>query len=89
MKHIQGTQSRPVHGRNHHAAVFRLNFLKGIDFFSTSEKYYVVYQNVDQLTESNQVFLNGYAVGRVSNIQIQQKKGSGGSGVGHQSRKLF
>ena len=53
---------------------FGFNFLKGIDFFSTSDKYYVVYQNVDQLTESNQVFLNGYAVGRVSNIQIQQQK---------------
>ena len=53
---------------------FGFNFLKGIDFFSTSDKYYVVYQNVDQLTESNQVFLNGYAVGRVSDIQIQQQK---------------
>lgn len=53
---------------------FGFNFLKGIDFFSTSDKYYVVYQNVDQLTESNQVFLNGYAVGRVSRIQIQQQK---------------
>lgn len=49
-------------------------FLKGIDFFSTSNKYYVVYQNIDKLTESNQVFMNGYAVGRVSDIQIQQRK---------------
>jgi len=49
-------------------------FLKGIDFFSTTHKFYVVYQNVDKLTESNQVYLNGYAVGRVSNIQIQQQK---------------
>lgn len=53
---------------------FGFNFLKGIDFFSTSNKYYVVYKNVDKLTESNQVFLNGYAVGRVSDIQIQQLK---------------
>ncbi|MBA4054249.1 MAG: MCE family protein [Marivirga sp.] len=53
---------------------FGFNFLKGIDFFSTSNKYYVVYKNVDKLTESNQVFLNGYAVGRVSNIQIEQLK---------------
>lgn len=49
-------------------------FLKGIDFFSTTHKYYVVYQNVDKLTESNQIFLNGTAVGRVSDIQIQQAK---------------
>jgi len=49
------------------------NFLKGIDFFSSSNKYYAIYQNVDKLTESNQVFLNGYAVGRVSDIEIQQQ----------------
>ena len=53
---------------------FGFNFLKGIDFFTTSNKYFVVYQNVDKLTESNQVFLNGYAVGRVSHIQIEQRK---------------
>lgn len=53
---------------------FGFNFLKGIDFFSTSKKYYAIYHNVDGLTESNQVFLNGLAVGRVSDIQIQQSK---------------
>lgn len=53
---------------------FGFNFLKGIDFFSTSNKYYVVYRNVDKLTESNQVYLNGYAVGRVSDIHIEQLK---------------
>lgn len=53
---------------------FGFNFLKGIDFFSTSNKYFVIYRNVDKLTESNQVYLNGYAVGRVSNIQIEQRK---------------
>jgi phospholipid/cholesterol/gamma-HCH transport system substrate-binding protein len=53
---------------------FGFNFLKGVDFFSTSNKYYAIYQNVDKLTESNQIFLNGYAVGRVSKIQIQQQQ---------------
>lgn len=53
---------------------FGFNFLRGIDFFSSTNKYYAIYQNVDKLTESNQVFLNGYAVGRVSKIQIQQNK---------------
>jgi phospholipid/cholesterol/gamma-HCH transport system substrate-binding protein len=53
---------------------FGFNFLKGIDFFSTSNKYYAIYNNVDKLTESNQIFLNGLAVGRVSKIQIQQSK---------------
>jgi phospholipid/cholesterol/gamma-HCH transport system substrate-binding protein len=33
-----------------------------------------VYSNVDKLTESNQIFLNGYAVGRVSDIRIEQSR---------------
>src|SRR5215203_2154590 len=53
---------------------FGFNFLKGIDFFTTSNKYYTIFRNVDKLTESNQIFLNGYAVGRVSDIEIQQGK---------------
>ncbi len=53
---------------------FGFNFLKGIDFLSSDYKYYAIYKNVDKLTESNQIFLNGYAVGRVSDIIIQQKK---------------
>ncbi len=53
---------------------FGFNFLKGIDFLSSDHKYYAIYKNVDKLTESNQIFLNGYAVGRVSDIIIQQKK---------------
>jgi phospholipid/cholesterol/gamma-HCH transport system substrate-binding protein len=53
---------------------FGFNFLKGIDFFSSSHKYYAIYKNVDKLTESNQIFLSGYAVGRVSDIVIQQNK---------------
>ncbi len=50
------------------------NYLKGIDFFSSRKKYYAVYDNVDQLMPSNQVFLSGVSVGRVSRIQIDQIK---------------
>lgn len=50
------------------------NYLKGIDFFSSRRKYYAVYDNVDQLMPSNQVFLSGVSVGRVSRIQIDQVK---------------
>lgn len=49
------------------------NYLKGIDFFSATKKYYAVYTNVDKLMPSNQVYINGYAVGRVSRIQYQQQ----------------
>ncbi|NBP68025.1 MAG: MCE family protein [Cytophagia bacterium] len=51
---------------------FGFNFLKGIDFFSSQNRYYAVYDNVDKLTQSNQIFLNGLAVGRVSDIRIIQ-----------------
>lgn len=51
------------------------NFLRGIDFLSSRKKYFVVYENVDQLMPSNQVYLNGVSVGRVSRIQIDQPKG--------------
>ncbi len=50
------------------------NYLKGIDFFSSTKKYYAVYANVDKLMPSNQVYVNGYSVGRVSRIQFQQQK---------------
>lgn len=50
------------------------NYLKGIDFFSTSNKYYAVYNNIDGLNVSNPVIINGYAIGRVSNIKILQNK---------------
>lgn len=55
---------------------FGFNFLKGIDFFSSTNKYYAVYNNVDKLTQSNQVFLNGFAVGRVGDIEILQDNGN-------------
>jgi phospholipid/cholesterol/gamma-HCH transport system substrate-binding protein len=53
---------------------FGFNFLKGIDFFSSDHKYYAIFKNVDRLSESNQVFLNGLAVGRVSDLIIEQRK---------------
>lgn len=53
---------------------FGFNFLKGIDFFSTTNKYYVIYDNIDELAVSNPVLVNGFAVGRVSHISIMQKK---------------
>lgn len=51
---------------------YGFNFLKGIDFFSTTNKYFVVYDNIDQLAVSNPVLINGFAVGRVSRIAIMQ-----------------
>ncbi len=53
---------------------FGFNFLKGIDFFSTTSKYYAIYENVNSLAVSNPVLVSGFAVGRVSNIQIMANK---------------
>lgn len=51
---------------------FGFNFLKGDDFFSTTNKYTVFYDNVDGLTISNPVIVNGFAIGRVKNIKLVQ-----------------
>ena len=51
---------------------YGFNFLKGNDFFSPTNKYYVLYDNVDGLNKSNPVIINGLAVGRVSKIQLLQ-----------------
>jgi phospholipid/cholesterol/gamma-HCH transport system substrate-binding protein len=46
------------------------NFLKGYEIFSHTNKYFVIYENVDGLTVSNPVTLNGLAVGRVDEIAL-------------------
>ncbi len=50
------------------------NFLKGSDFFSSSNYYYVVYEDINGLTVSEPVVINGFAVGRVNSIQILQNQ---------------
>ena len=53
---------------------FGFNFLKGQDFFSTTRQYEVVYDNIDGLTPSNPVLLNGLTVGQVKSIDILQNQ---------------
>ena len=50
------------------------NFLKGIDFFSPINRYYALYENVDGLIVANPIIVNGFTVGRVSDIKILQNK---------------
>ncbi len=52
------------------------NYLKGIDFLSNTNKYYVIYEDVAGLTRSNPVKISGYNVGRVSNIELMQYNGN-------------
>ncbi len=53
---------------------FGFSFLKGQDFFSTTSQYEVVYDNIDGLTPSNPVLLNGLTVGKVKSIDILQNQ---------------
>lgn len=52
------------------------NFLKGIDFFARSNKYYVLYEDVGGLTKSNPIKISGFGVGKVSNIALLQQQGN-------------
>lgn len=53
---------------------FGFNYLKGIDFFSSNSTYYALYKNIDGLSPSNPVIINGLTVGRVGKIKILQNK---------------
>ncbi|MBP6094693.1 MAG: MCE family protein, partial [Cytophagaceae bacterium] len=55
---------------------FGFNFLKGNDVFSSSNIYYVTYDNVDGLTSSNQVLLNGIEVGKVKKVELLPENGN-------------
>ena len=51
------------------------NFLKGKDYFSTSNTYFIKYSDIDGLTKSNSITLNGFAIGRVDNITLMHGEG--------------
>ncbi len=55
---------------------FGFSFLKGTDFLTTENKYFVAFDNIDGLTKSNSVILNGLAVGRVASVEIAPKLGN-------------
>lgn len=47
------------------------SFLKGNDVFSSDNTFYATYDRVDGLTESKPVLVNGYQIGRVSDMTLQ------------------
>ncbi len=51
---------------------FGFKFLKGIDFLSTNNYYFALYEDIGGLTLSNPVIINGLTVGRVNQIEILQ-----------------
>ena len=52
------------------------NFLKGIEFFSRTNRFYVLYEDVGGLTKSNPVTISGFNVGRVAKISLLQNNGN-------------
>lgn len=48
------------------------SFLRGNDVFSSDNTYYTVYDNVDGLTTSKPVMVNGYQIGRVSQMVLME-----------------
>lgn len=46
------------------------SFLRGDDVFSGTNKYYAIYDSVDGLTVSKPVLVNGFQIGRVSNMRL-------------------
>ncbi|MEY3678209.1 MAG: hypothetical protein RI924_350 [Bacteroidota bacterium] len=46
------------------------SFLKGMDLFSTDDEFYAVYDEINGLTVSKPVYVNGFQVGRVSQLSL-------------------
>jgi len=53
-------------------AIWGINYLKGINIFKSTDHYYAVYPNVQGLVDDAPVYLNGYRVGSVSKIEIDE-----------------
>lgn len=53
---------------------FGVKFLKGADLFSDTRTFHVVYDNVDGLTASNPVMLNGVQIGFVQKLKLMPKE---------------
>ncbi|MCK9627109.1 MAG: MlaD family protein [Bacteroidales bacterium] len=50
-----------------------INYLKGKDIFGTTHIYYTVYDSVDGLNSTGPVYIKGYKVGTVQEIEYQEK----------------
>lgn len=52
------------------AFILLFNFLKGAAIFTSTDTYYIVYDNIAGLTESNPVEISGYQAGVVQDIRL-------------------
>lgn len=68
--------------------IWLYSFLKGNDLISSTDTYYIIYDNISGLTESNPVEINGYHAGVVQDISLIND-GSGKLGVSISVDKHF
>ncbi|MDE6549206.1 MAG: MlaD family protein [Muribaculaceae bacterium] len=54
--------------------IFGIDFLKGINLFRPAHYYLAYYDNVDELTVSSPVLINGYKVGQVREVNFNYAK---------------
>ena len=54
--------------------VFGFNFLKGRSIFKKQRVFYAIYNQIDGLTKSNPVYVNGMGIGHVTEIEILPEK---------------
>lgn len=54
--------------------IFGIDFLKGINLFRPAHYYLAYYDNVDELTISSPVLINGYKVGQVREVNFNYKQ---------------
>ncbi|MDE6548120.1 MAG: MlaD family protein [Muribaculaceae bacterium] len=54
--------------------IFGIDFLKGINLFRPAHYYVAYYDNVDELTVSSPVLINGFKVGQVREVNFNYKK---------------
>jgi len=55
--------------------ILGFSYLKGNDVFSSSNKFYAIYRNVEGLTMSKPILVNGFQIGHVSNMTLQTESG--------------
>ncbi len=53
------------------AFIWGYKFLKGQNLLDNSNTYYITYSDVDGLSSSSPVFINGYQVGSVTSVKLK------------------
>lgn len=55
--------------------IYGFNFLKGNNLFNPQRKLYAKYPKIEGLLEANPLLLNGYKIGQVNKIELQEVNG--------------